>query len=120
LALPTLISRNAVQVPGGNTTIIGRVTSQAAGIYTVPTGKVSRILSGSMILDATGADATYAICIVRGATVIPLGEMVAVGGKSTLSPPLILQAADILTNVGDAGSTNGTCDMTATFQEFDV
>jgi len=46
--------------------------------------------------------------------------MVGVGAKSTVTPPLILQAADIVTNVGDAGSTNGTCDMTVTFKEFDA
>jgi len=120
MALPVITSRNAVQVPGGNTTVIGRVTNAATGLYTVPTGKVSRILSASMILEAVGADATYAIAINRSSTIIPLGEMVAVGAKSTVSPPLILQADDILTNVGDAGSTNGTCDMTVTFQEFDV
>jgi len=33
---------------------------------------------------------------------------------------LLLQAGDIVTNVGDAGSTNGTMDMTVTIQEFDA
>jgi len=120
MALPFITSRNAVQVPDGTVTVIARVTNAATGLYTVPTGKVSRILSASMILDAVGVDLTYAIAIDRGGTIIPLGSMVGVGAKSTVTPPLILQAADIVTNVGDAGSTNGTCDMTVTFKEFDA
>jgi len=120
MALPVLSSRNAVQVPGGQTTKIARVTSQATGIYTVPTGKVSKIFSASLILNAVGVDLTYAICIKRGSTIIPLGESVGVLGKSVVTPPLILQAADQVTEVGDNGSTNGTVDMTCTFQEFDA
>jgi len=119
MTLPQIISRNQVQVPDGTVTVIGRVTNAATGIYVVPTGKVSRIASASMVLDATGADATYAVAINRGGTIIPLGQFIAVGGQSVASPPLILQAADIVTNVGDAGSTNGTCDQTVTFKEFD-
>jgi len=120
MGLGTSIPLNAVQSIGGRTTLILRVTNAATGIYVVPTGKVSRVLSASMILDAVGVDATYALALNRGGTIIPLGEMVAVGAKSTLTAPIILQAADIVTNVGDAGSTNGTCDMSVTFQEYDV
>jgi len=113
-------SYGVVQVPGGQATIIGRVTAAGTGLYTVPAGKVTKVFSGSMVLDAVGADATYAVAIHRGATIIPLGAFVAVGGKSTVSGPIILQAGDIFSNIGDAGSTNGTCDQSVTIQEFDV
>jgi len=120
MALPTIVSRNAVQVPGGNTTVVGRVTSANTGIYTVPTGKVARILSGSAVINVVGADASSAIAILRSAVFTPVGEFVIVNEKTILSPPLILQAADRLTYIGDSGATNATMDMSVTFQEFDV
>jgi len=120
MALPQIISRNAVQVPGGNTTVVGRVTSAATGIYTVPTGKVSRLLSGSAVINVVGADASSAVAILRSSTYTPIGAFVIVNEKSVLSPPIILQAADIFTYIGDSGGTNATMDMSVTFQEFDV
>jgi len=120
MVLPFIISRNAVQVPGGNTTVLGRVTSANTGIYTVPTGKVSRLLSGSAVINVVGADASSAVAVLRGGTFTPVGEFVVVLKKSVLSPPLILQADDIFTYIGDSGGTNATMDMSVTFQEFDV
>jgi len=69
-----------------------------------------------MSLDATGADATYAIAILRAGTFIPIGDHVAVNQISRAND-FLLEVGDILTNVGDAGSTNGTTDMDAYIQE---
>jgi len=69
-----------------------------------------------MNLDAVGADATYALAILRAGTFIPIGAHVAVNGISTAND-FVLEVGDILTNIGDAGSTNGTCDQDAYIQE---
>jgi len=70
-----------------------------------------------MSLNAVGADATYALAILRGATFIPVGNFVAADGVISLANDFLLEVGDILTNVGDAGSTNGTTDMDAYIQE---
>jgi len=120
MALPVLVSRNAVQVPDGNTTVLARVTSANTGVYLVPTGKVSRILSGSAVINVVGADASSAIAILRGGTFTPVGAFVIVNEKTILTPPLILAAGDRLTYIGDSGGTNATMDMSVTFKEFNV
>jgi len=94
-----------------------RVVSAPAGLYTVPAGHKAKVV-GSMNLDATGADATYAIATLRGGTYIPIGEHVVVNGISRGQAEL--DATEILTNIGDSGSTNGTCDMDAQIQEVTV
>jgi len=91
-----------------------RVVNAAIGLYTVPANSKAKV-EGSMNLDGTGADATYAIAALRGGTYVPIGEHVAVNGISRGSTEL--DATDILTNIGDSGSTNGTCDMDAKIQE---
>jgi len=95
----------------------GRVVVAGTGLYTVPALKKAKV-KGSMNLDAVGADATYAIAVLRGATFIPVGAHVAVNGISVIQGEVTMVAADILTNVGDAGSTNGTADMDASVQEI--
>jgi len=94
-----------------------RVTVAGTGLYTVPANKKAKV-RGSMNLDAVGADATYAIATLRGGTFIPIGAHVAVNGISVGEAEL--DATEILTNIGDAGSTNGTCDMDAKIQEVTV
>lgn len=94
-----------------------RVINAATGLYTCPANKKAKV-EGSMNLDAVGADATYAIAVLRSGTYIPIGEHVAVNGISKGSAEL--DAGDILTNIGDAGSTNGTADMDAKVQEVTV
>ncbi len=91
-----------------------RVVNAAVGLYTVPAGHKAKV-EGSMNLDAVGADATYAIATLRGGTYIPIGEHVIVNGISRGVAEL--DATEILTNIGDSGSTNGTCDMDAKIQE---
>lgn len=95
-----------------------RVVVAGTGLYTCPTDKKAKV-KGSMNLDAVGADATYAIATLRGGTYIPLGEHVATNGISK-ADGIEMDAADILTNIGDAGSTNGTADMNAIIQELPV
>ena len=110
------LSSNAVIPEIG---ISDRVTVANTGLYTCPPNKKARV-SGSMVLDAVGADATYAIAIKRGSTFFPVGQFVTPGGLSVIQGVVILDAGDILTNVGDSGSTNGTCDMDCTVQEISV
>jgi len=92
-----------------------RVVVAGTGLYTVPAGRKAKV-DGSMNLDAVGADATYAIATLRSGTFIPIGEHIVVNGISKGIAEL--DAGDILTNIGDAGSTNGTCDMDAQIQEI--
>jgi len=97
----------------------GRVVAAATGLYTCPAGKKAKV-KGSMNLDAVGADATYAIAVLRSGTYFPVGAHVAVNGISVIAGEVTLEAGDILTNIGDAGSTNGTCDMDCSIQEITV
>jgi len=97
--------------------VTGRITNANTGLYTVPPNKKAKV-RGSMNLDAVGADATYAIAVKRGATFTPVGQHVGVNGVSFIQGVVILEAGDILTNIGDAGSTNGTCDMDISVQEI--
>ncbi len=96
-----------------------RVVVAATGLYTVPAGKKAKV-KGTMNLDAVGADATYAIAVKRGATYFPVGAHVAVNGISSIQGEITMEAGDILTNIGDAGSTNGTADMDASIQEISI
>jgi len=95
----------------------GRVTVAGVGLYTCPATKKAKA-KGSMNLDAVGADATYAIAILRSGIFIPVGAHVAVNGISVIQGEVTMEAGDLLTNVGDAGSTNGTCDMDGSIQEI--
>jgi len=97
----------------------GRVLVSATGLYTCPANKKAKV-TGSMNLDAVGADATYAIALLRAGTFIPVGAHVAVNGISVINGEITLIAGDILTLIGDAGSTNGTGDMNASIQEVSV
>jgi len=117
MGLPQIVSRNSTQQILG-VTAEGRVTNANTGLYTVPAGKTAKILSITGILDAVGGDATYAVAIKRGANFRPVGAMVAVGPSSLFIGELILVAGDIVTDVGDSGSTNGTMDMTVTYIEL--
>jgi len=120
MALPVIVSRTNIQSPAAESLKVGRVTSNATGLYTVPAGKVAVVTSITMNLDAVGADATYAIAIRRGATFFPIGAHVAVNGISIWNGVMTLEATDIISNVGDAGSTNGTVDMSASVKEFNA
>jgi len=116
----TLTARNSVQSVDLEVTKEGRVTNADTGLYTVPAGKIARVKSITMVVNAVGGDATYAAAIKRGVNFRPVGPFVAVGPASLFIGELLLQAADIITNVGDAGATNGTVDMTASIKEFDA
>lgn len=104
---------NVVQaIPGRR--VSARVINANTGLFTATVK--TKVLRASMSLDAVGADATYALAIKRGATFIPIGDHVIVNRISTAND-FLLEVGDILTNVGDAGSTNGTTDMDAYLQE---
>jgi len=99
----------------------GRVVSAANGIYTCPAGKKAKVI-GSMVLSALGADAAYAIAVFRNGDgdYIPIGEFVLVDGVSYTVASVVLEAEDILTMIGDSGSTNGTGDLNASIQEISI
>ncbi len=104
---------NALQnIPGRR--VAARVVNANAGLFTATVK--TKVLRASMNLDAVGADATYALAILRAGTFIPIGPHVAVNGISEAND-FLLEAGDILTNIGDANSTNGTCDQDAYLQE---
>lgn len=94
----------------------GRINAAATGLYTVPAGKKA-IVKGAMVLDAVGADASYAIAVLRSGTYFPLGPFVVAEEQSAIHSQAVLVAGDILTNIGDSGSTNGTCDIDISVQE---
>lgn len=118
MTLPQIVARTAVQVPNLESVKEGRVTAAATGLYTVPAGKVAIVKSITGNLDAVGGDATYAVAILRGGTYRPVGLHVAVNAISIYTGEMLLIAGDIITNIGDAGSTNGTIDMTASVKEY--
>jgi len=116
----SIAAKNISQAPELTQTIAARVTNANTGLYTVPAGKIARVASCTMTLDAVGADALYTIAMKRGATFTPLGVFVATNGSANFTGSLLLVAGDIITNVGNNGSTNGTCDQTVTFREYDA
>jgi len=120
MPLPVIISRNAVQSPDGQAATIARVTNANTGVYTVPTGKITKIIGATMVIDVLSADATSALAILRSSAFRAIGAFVGLGGASILTNSIVLGAGDIVTNIGDAGATNTTCDMSVTFKEFDV
>lgn len=120
MALPQIVSRTQVQSASSDSAKLARVTNANTGLYTVPTGKIAVVTSITMNLDAVGADATTAIAILRSSTFFPIGAHVAVNGISTWIGSMVLEAGDIITNVGDAGATNSTCDMSASVKEFNA
>jgi len=120
MTLPVISPRNQLQAAPAESAKIGRVTNAATGLYTVPAGKLALVTAITGNLDAVGADATTAVAIKRGATVFPIGAHVAVNGISTWFGSMVLEATDIITNVGDAGATNSTMDMSASVKEYDA
>jgi len=96
-----------------------RVTNADIGLYTCPGTKKAKV-TGSMVLDAVGADATYAIAVKRAGLFFAVGEFVTAGKVSNINTVVILEVGDILTNIGDSGSTNGTTDMDCSVQEISI
>lgn len=115
----TDVARNVSQRAGNAFRVAGRVINSAVGIYTVPTGKRARVSDMLGNLNAVGADATYAIAILKfiGGAYIPITTFRGVN-VDMLASQTVLESGDILTNTGDAGSTNGTFDLAATIEEF--
>ena len=112
-------ARNTTQQAGGAFRKLTRVVNANIGVYTVPINKRARITQINGNLDAVGADATYALAIKRKISGLfePISEFkaVAIDVKVDL---VTLESEDILTDIGDSGSTNGTYDITSTVEEF--
>ena len=114
------VARNTAQRAGQIDRVQGRVIDSNVGIFTVPAGKRARITDMQGAVDAVGADATYAIAFKRGAVFTPISTFVAAVApeNKTTASAITLEAGDILTDIGDAGATNGTFDLSATIEEF--
>lgn len=110
--------RNTAQRAGNIQRVSGRVVNANLGIYTVPAGKRARITDMLGNLNAVGVDATYSLAFLRAAAFTSISKFVAVIDGDTTASAITLEAGDILTNIGDAGATNGTFDMSATIEEF--
>ena len=95
-----------------------RVTVASSGAYTCPPNTTAEV-SGTMNLDATGADAVYAIAVKRNddSVYYPVGPHVIVNQVSAITGIVVMHQGDILTFIGDAGSTTATCDMDASIKE---
>jgi len=117
MGLPQIQSRNTTQQNIGET-LEGRVTNSNTGLYTVPAGKTTKVISFSGVIDGTGADASTAIAIKRGSSFRPVGAFVGVNAQSIFVGELILEAGDIITDVGDSGATNGGVDIVCTIIEL--
>jgi len=118
MGLPQIVSRNSTQQIVGST-VQGRITSNVSpGIYVCPAGKRARVTGCTMRLDAVGADATYALAVNIGGTFREISAFVVANGFVSFIGEIFLDAGDFISNVGDAGSTNGTCDMTCNFIEL--
>ena len=98
--------------------VIQEVTVSATGAYTCPANTKSKVVHASMSLESVGADASYSIAILRTATYTAFGLFVVALGLSEGSA--MMQAADILTLIGDSGSTNGDGHIVATIQEISL
>jgi len=112
-------ARNTSQRAGKIDRVAGRIVNADTGIYTVPANTEARITDMEGDLNAVGADATYAIAYKRGVVFTPITKFIPVGSLANASA-ITLIAGDILTNIGDSGSTNGTFDLSATIEEFGV
>ena len=115
-------SRNTAQRAGNISRAQGRVTLATNGIYTCPANTEARLTDIQGIVDALGADASYALAILDGAVFTPITLFkTATAPDNTMSASAVtITAGQILTNVGDSGSTNGTVDISCTIEEFGV
>ena len=114
------VPRNVSQRAGGSFGVQGRVVSSAVGFYTVPAGKRARIINAQLTVNAVGSDLTYCLAIYDGVSYTKISRLVA---ASNIVPSVcevtVMDAGEILTCIGDSGSTNGTCDLSASIEEFD-
>ncbi len=113
------VARNVSQRAGQTGRVSGRIINANTGIYTVPANRRARVTDIVGVLDTVGVDATYAVAIKRaiggGFDAITLFKVIDIEMKAS---EVTLETGDILTNIGDSGSTNGTFDLSATIEEF--
>ena len=113
------VPRNTAQRAGNIQVIADRIIDADIGIYTVPVGKRTRLTNILGNVDALGGDATYSIARLRGAVFKSLTISKGIGIDQLVSA-VTFEAGDILTDIGDSGSKNGTFDISATIEEFSV
>ncbi len=111
------VPRNTSQRAGKIIRASDRITDSNIGIYTVPPGKTARITDLQGNVDAVGVDATYAIAVKKGVVFTAITLFKGAALPITASA-VTLDAGDILTDIGDAGATNATFDLSATIEEF--
>lgn len=124
MTLPIIAARNQLQSAPVEAAKEGRVTNATTGLYTVPAGRVALVTSITGLQDALGVDATAAIGIEFAASDFrPLSTFITATVPNNFvrwDGSLLLVAGDVITNEGDAGSTNHTWDMTASVREYDA
>lgn len=100
-------------------TVAERVVYSPSGAYTCPAGKKAKV-SGSMVLESWGSDATYTIALLKNSSYTSMGIYVSPGEMSTIIGYIIVEEGEIVTIIGDSGSTNATGEFTLTIQEISV
>jgi len=116
-----LTARNQSNAAGTIKRFTARVVNANIGVYTVPADTKSRLTEIKGVLDAVGGDATYTLAIKRLSGVFdPLDLFVgAVSPNNVVNVSLVtLLPGEILTDIGDSGSTNGTMDISLSVEEF--
>ena len=121
MTLPSIISRNSVQVNtdqsvGGNSTIVG---TAVVTLYTVPANKKAILKSAAARFVSAGANtnldlviATQRVCRETAAPSPPvLQDIPNVKG-------MVLTAGQTITLIGDSASNNGSMNFFFTFTEL--
>ncbi len=111
--MPSSSVINKIGVESSNPTDweVGRVVNAAVGLFTVASG-FRMIVTGRMQLDATGSNAAYGLAVKRGAVYSIISKFAILNEIVHMDSNVIMEEGDILTVVGETGSTNGTCDLT--------
>lgn len=117
----TTTARNVTQRAGTILRVHDRIVNANNGIYVVPAKKEARVTDMLGNLNAVGGDAAYAIAVKRFSS--GLFESITnfqIAGVDQKASAITLKAGDILTDIGNTGSTNGTFDLAATVEEFGI
>ena len=115
-------ARNTSQQAGQINRVQKRVTLASTGVYIVPVNTKARVTDILGVVDSLGADATYALAVIRSGAYVPISRFVGAVPpyNVTRASAVTMRAGDILTDIGDNGSKNGTFDISATIEEFGV
>lgn len=120
------VPRNTSQRAGLILRVEGRLVNADTGIYTCPNGKRARVTDMVMRVDALGSAAAYHIAIRGASSPFPFKKIT---NRATATAPndvvsasaITMVAGEKLTDIGSDGtSKNGTVNISATVEEFQV